>query len=109
MATRGVFDGADSSSAVRERVARARARQLDRQGKANARLTPADVERHCSRTAASESLLARAMTLWSLSARGYHRVLKVARTIADIANRDAIDAVHIAEAVGYRRELGHAL
>jgi predicted ATPase with chaperone activity len=36
-------------------------------------------------------------------------VLKVARTIADIANRDAIDAVHIAEAVGYRRELGHAL
>jgi len=94
-----------NSSGVRERVARAHARQIERQGKCNARLTPSDVERHCCRSAASENLLAQAMSRWSLSARGYHRVLKVARTIADIADNPSVDAAHVAEALGYRREL----
>ena len=94
---------------VRERVARAYQRQLDRQGKANARLAPAEVERHCARSAATERLLEQAMSRWSLSARGYHRVLKVARTIADVAGSDSIDAAHVAEAIGYRRELGARL
>ena len=57
----------------------------------------------------AERLLAQAMSRWSLSARGYHRVLKVARTIADVAGSDAIDAAHVAEAIGYRRELGARL
>ena len=65
-----------------------------------------DVDRHCRRTAASESLLAQAMARWSLSARGYHRVLKVARTIADVAGSDDLEAAHVAEAIGYRRGLG---
>jgi len=106
MAPRAVNDSTDRSSAVRERVACAHARQIDRQGKANARLAPADVDRHCRRTAASESLLAQAMARWSLSARGYHRVLKVARTIADVAGSDDLEAAHVAEAIGYRRDLG---
>jgi len=103
----------DRSSVVRERVASARDRQVERQGKPNARLAPAEVERHCKRSIATEGLLAQAMSRMSLSARGYHRVLKIARTIADLAGSTSIDAAHIAEAIGYRRGLdlagcGHA-
>jgi magnesium chelatase family protein len=105
MTSRGI-DPDDTTTRARERVARAHARQIERQGKPNARLVPSEVERHCRRTMATESLLAQAMSRWSLSARGYHRVLKVARTIADVAGCDAIDAAHVAEAIGYRQELG---
>lgn len=91
---------------VRRRVASAYQRQRSRQGKANARLTVADVEQHCQRSSKGENLLAHAMSRMWLSARGYHRVVKVARTIADIAECEVIDAAHIAEAIDYRRELG---
>ena len=53
--------------------------------------------------AAAEDLLAQAMARLALSARAYHRVLKVARTIADLAACERIDAAHVAEAIGYRR------
>ena len=104
MAQRGNGPVADSFG-MRERVARARVLQIERQGKCNARLMPADVERQCVRSAASETLLAQAMARFSLSARGYHRVLKVARTIADLAGQPSIDDTHVAEAIGYRMEL----
>ena len=107
-ASTAIAGGADRTAGVRERVARAHARQIERQGKPNARLAPAEVERHCQRSAAAEGLLAQAMSRWSLSARGYHRVLKVARTIADVAGCDTIEPSHVAEAIGYRRELGVA-
>jgi len=81
----------------------ARERQLARQNMVNARLQPADVARHCVPEAAAEELLAKAMTRLALSARAYHRVLKVARTIADLAGCDRIDTAHVAEAIGYRR------
>ena len=107
--SRTATDAATGTTAeIRARVARAYERQVDRQGKPNARLTPAEVERHCRRGAATESLLAQAMSRWSLSARGYHRVLKVARTIADVAACDAIDAAHVAEAISYRCDPGRA-
>jgi len=93
----------ESSAIVRERVARARRRQQDRQGKVNARLLPPEVAAHCVPEAAAEALLGRAMTRLALSARAYHRVLKVARTIADLAGAEDIDATHMAEAIGYRR------
>jgi magnesium chelatase family protein len=93
----------ESSVTVRDRVSRARRRQQDRQGKVNARLLPPEVAAHCVPEAAAEDLLARAMTRLALSARAYHRVLKVARTIADLAGADNIDAAHMAEAIGYRR------
>ena len=78
---------------------------MQRQGKANALLSTADVDRYCRVDDKGITLLTRAMTALKLSARGYHRILKVARTIADLAGADHIADAHIAEAVSYRRGL----
>jgi magnesium chelatase family protein len=93
----------ESSALVAERVVRARQRQLDRQGVTNARLSNRAVERFCSPAPAALALLDRAATSLSLSARAYHRVLKVARTIADLAGTETIDTNHISEAMSLRR------
>jgi len=95
--------GEGSSGAIRQQAARARARQMDRQGKPNARLATREIEAHCSPDCAGAALLAQAMARLSLSARAYHRILKVARSIADLADAATIGAAHVAEAVGYRR------
>ncbi|HJU21399.1 MAG TPA: YifB family Mg chelatase-like AAA ATPase [Casimicrobiaceae bacterium] len=95
----------EASVIVRERVAAAHRRQIERQGKPNGLLTPAELERHCPRSATAEALLGRAMSRFSVSARGYHRVIKVARTIADLAGVPDIVPDNVAEAIGYRREL----
>jgi magnesium chelatase family protein len=95
----------DSSALVRSRVETARQIQLQRQGKANALLTPAEVDQYCLPDCGGAQLLKRAIGQLSLSARGYHRILKVARSIADLAGDEQIRTVHIAEAVGYRRLL----
>ena len=92
-----------SSAAVRERVVAAREVQLQRQSVANARLSTRDVQRLCLPDAEGAVLLARAMSRLSLSARAYHRVLKLARTIADLEGAEAIAAEHVGEALGYRR------
>jgi magnesium chelatase family protein len=92
-----------TSAQVRAEVTRARARQLARQDKPNARLGPREIEAHCLPGAAGAALLAQAMARLSLSARAYHRILKVARTIADLAGSTAIAAPHVAEAIAYRR------
>jgi magnesium chelatase family protein len=84
-------------------VTSARARQISRQGKPNARLGPREIEAHCTPGAAGAALLAQAMARLSLSARAYHRILKVARTIADLSESTGIAAPHVAEAVAYRR------
>jgi magnesium chelatase family protein len=93
---------AQTSATVRAQVTAARDRQQLRQGKPNGRLTPREVEVHCAADAAGTALLAQAMTRLSLSARAYHRILKVARTIADLAGADTVQAPQVAEAVGYR-------
>ena len=95
-------DAAETSATVRAQVTAARDRQQLRQGKPNGRLAPREVEVHCALDAAGTALLAQAMTRLSLSARAYHRILKVARTIADLASADTIQASQVAEAVGYR-------
>src|SRR5262249_36394493 len=92
-----------SSSAMRAEAARARTRQLERQGKPNARLGPREIEAHCAPDVAGAALLAQAMARLSLSARAYHRILKVARSIADLADAATSGAGHGGEAVGYRR------
>jgi magnesium chelatase family protein len=95
----------ESSEMIRARVVRARAIQTERQGAANARLEGADVDRHCCPDAEAALLLKRAFTQLSLSARAYHRVLRVARSIADLAGEAQVSVAHVAEAVGYRRLL----
>jgi magnesium chelatase family protein len=93
----------DATVKIRARVAAARQRQLARQGKANAHLSPDEIERHCATDEQGEQLLKRALSQLDLSARGYHRILKVARSIADLAGSELIAAAHVAEAVQYRR------
>ncbi len=95
--------GGDSSSNIRERVAKARARMIVRQGKENARLTTREIEKHCVPDEKGATLLKQAISKLGLSARGYHRILKVARTIADLAGAEAFTAMHVAEAIQYRR------
>lgn len=93
---------AEGSAAVAARAARARAVQLERQGKLNSRLTPAEVARTCGLDRESRVLLATAVARLGLSARAYHRVLKLARTCADLARSPAIRRDDVAEAIGLR-------
>jgi magnesium chelatase family protein len=93
---------AETSSIVGARVARAREQQLARQGMLNARLNNKAVERFCATTREAIALLNRATTTLGLSARAYHRILKVARTIADLAQTEPIEARHVGEALALR-------
>ena len=93
----------EPSAAIRQRVERARQRQLERQGKANALLSGQEIDLHCAADESGLQLLRQAINRLDLSARAYHRILKVARSIADLAAATTIEAAHIAEAVQYRR------
>ncbi|RPE74702.1 magnesium chelatase family protein [Vulcaniibacterium tengchongense] len=93
----------ESSAQVRERVARARERQLARAGCLNARLDQAQTQSHCRLAPADQALLERAVDALQLSARSLHRILRVARTIADLADEAQIHTAHLTEAIGYRR------
>ena len=100
-------DLGEPSDAIRERVERARAAQLKRfEGQpdrfCNAHMQTRDQRRYCRVDTRAEELLKLAVTRLGLSARAYHRILKVARTIADLEGADAIDGHHIGEAVQYR-------
>jgi magnesium chelatase family protein len=95
-------EAAESSAVVAQRVAVARSRQLERQGRLNARLTPTDVGRYCVLTRDSRALLGAAISRLGLSARAYHRVLKVARTCADLRGDADIRTMDVAEAVKLR-------
>ena len=96
----------EDSASIRERVRGARERQLKRfAGEgifSNAMMTPRLIRRFCRIEAESEHLLELAMTRLGLSARAYDRILKVSRTIADLAGCDSVGTPHVAEAVGYR-------
>jgi magnesium chelatase family protein len=96
----------EDSTAVRERVATARARQHNRyktEGlSCNAQLRPRHLKRHCEIGDDSRRLIELAMTRLGLSARAYHRILKVARTIADLDNQDRLSTAHVSEAIQYR-------
>ena len=95
----------EDSAAIRVRVLAARARQLERQGKPNGELAGEEIDRHCPLDEQAQGLLRAAMARLGWSARSYFRVLKVARTIADLGGADTIGAAHAAEAVQYRRVL----
>ena len=93
----------EATAAIAARVERAYQIQIARQGKPNAKLEPADIDVLCVPNEAGEALLKNAIQRLGLSARAYHRVLKVARTIADLAGVEKIETGHIAEAIQYRR------
>ncbi len=93
---------AESSAEVRARVLAARQLQLDRQGMTNARLQGKSLDRHARPDAEAEALLQTALSRQLLTARSYHRCLRVARTLADIDLCDRINAGHAAEALRYR-------
>jgi magnesium chelatase family protein len=93
----------EPSAAIRARVTRARERMVARQGKVNAELTPGEIDRYCEAEDAGKALLRQAIGRLGWSARAYHRVLKLARTIADLAGAEGIGAEHVAEAIQYRR------
>jgi magnesium chelatase family protein len=92
----------DSSAIIRERVEQARARQIERQGKANHQLSAPDLEKYCVLSDGDKALLEHAINKMGLSTRAYHRVLKVARTLADMQNKIQPDTENITEALSYR-------
>ncbi|MDJ0892399.1 MAG: YifB family Mg chelatase-like AAA ATPase [Gammaproteobacteria bacterium] len=98
----GESRAAESSMEVRQRVVAARERQYARAGKANGWLAPGETEHHCSLGPAERGLLETAVERLGFSTRAWHRVLRVARTIADLADADRIEGRHLSEAIGYR-------
>ncbi|WP_374509167.1 YifB family Mg chelatase-like AAA ATPase [Niveibacterium sp.] len=95
----------EASTVVRQRVVSADAVQRARQGRPNSALDAPGVEHHCSPDDAGARLLASAIAHLGLSARGTHRLLRVARTIADLAGCERVGASHVAEAIQLRRSL----
>lgn len=93
----------EASAQVRARVEAAWSRQRARQGRPNGELDGAALDQHCRPDPAGRALLAKAVERLHLSARAYHRILRVARSIADLAGSAPIQAAHVAEAVQYRR------
>jgi len=103
---------AESSAVIRQRVQAARDIQVHRYSRVdsasivcNADMRVAEIRQYCKVDEAGESLVQAAMRQMNLSARGYHRVLKLARTIADLAGSEGIQAAHLAEALQYRPKL----
>ncbi len=92
----------EPSATVADRVANARARQIERQGVVNARLSPKQLGQVARLGKAERALVARAIERLALSARAHHRILRVARSVADLAGAEGIEGAHLAEAMSYR-------
>jgi magnesium chelatase family protein len=93
----------ESSETIRARVSHARALQLARQGKPNTQLSSREINQYAMPDEAGQQLLKQAISRLGLSARGYHRILKIARSISDLAGEPRVLANHVAEAIQYRR------
>ena len=99
--------GGEPSEAMRERVDRARVVQRERFANrpgiyANAHMAPRDIRAHCKVSDGADALLKTAITRLGLSARAYHRILKIARTIADLDGAASLEPKHVSEAIQYR-------
>ena len=100
---KGATGGEETSEAIRARVITARNIALARSGKANSALSAKEVKQFCVLAEASHVLLEKAMDKFGLSHRAYHRILKLARTIADLAHAKDISIQHLSEAISYRK------
>ncbi len=96
---------AENSASIRERVINSFNKQLDRCGMANSKLNTVNIEQHCKLIETDKALLQLATTKLGLSGRAIHRVMKVARTIADLANSEEIQSRHLSEAISYRQKV----
>ncbi|CAC9525600.1 AAA+ ATPase superfamily protein YifB/ComM, associated with DNA recombination [uncultured Gammaproteobacteria bacterium] len=94
---------AESSEVIRKRVLKAYEKQINRQGKTNDKLSPDEINKLIKLDKTNKQLLSSVIDKLHLSARGYHRILKVARTIADLDGSESVDKPHLIEAAGYRR------
>jgi magnesium chelatase family protein len=96
----------EASSSIRQRVQSARTVQLDRfagtRFTCNADMGPKEVRKYCAVEPAAQSLLEAAVQQLHLSARAFHRTLKLARTVADLAGDEVLGAAHVAEVIQYR-------
>lgn len=92
----------ESSAVISERIKQARGSQFNRMGTSNARMSHKQIRRYCRITSEQGDLLQQAMEQLHLSARAYDRILKVARTVADLENRDSIGTADLLEAIQYR-------
>lgn len=99
----GSSNNEESSAAVKKRTSQARDQQQTRSGKPNAMLTNKEIEQHCKISKADYDLMNQAIDQLGLSARSYHRILKVARTIADLELSPDIRTHHLTEALSYRK------
>ena len=93
----------EKSVAVRQRVEKARKLQIARQGKINSMLSSKELDKVCELDSDSKKMLSMAIEKMGLSARGYYKILKVARTIADLNGVDVVDKGSIQEAISYRK------
>jgi len=100
---KGSVGGEEESAVIRTRVIQARDYALQRAGKVNSALSAVEVKQYCELSEAGHKLLEQAMTSLGLSHRAYHRILKLSRTIADLAGSSGIEITHLSEAIGYRK------
>ena len=92
----------ESSAVIKQRVESARKKQLQRQNKCNARLNKQEINRICQLSESNQKFLEKAVDTLGLSARAYDRILKTARTIADLSLSENIKQQHLSEAIGFR-------
>lgn len=95
-------DRGEPTAVIKARVETARQRMLARAGKVNAHLSTRELDRDCALQHADAAFLENALHQLGLSIRAYHRIIKVARTIADLSGEEQISRMHLAEALGYR-------
>lgn len=103
-------DNSETNKVLKQRINNAYKKQLKRSGKSNAELNSRETEKHCRLKQAEVILLEQAMEKLKLSARAYHRILRMSRTIADLEDSIDIEARHLTEAISYRsldRLIGH--
>ncbi|NOT13333.1 MAG: YifB family Mg chelatase-like AAA ATPase [Methylococcaceae bacterium] len=100
---KGSPEGEESSATIRSRVVDARQTAMARSGKANSSLSAKEVKQLCQLSEPDHKILEHAMDKFGLSHRAYHRILKLARTIADLARSESITTSHLSEAINYRK------